>query len=419
MDHQSTTSDTSLSDDQHPHKTIEPYCEGYYNGTDPRCWRNLYGFEKPKASTDETIEVGVLGLYNGSFDPADLRTYLANYSSESVDFKPEIITTPDYLFDPKQPTGEAGLDIQVTSFLMAPLKVGFYGITISTDGFEEAFRRVLSLPAKLRPGVLSVSFVNGELHFSPSQLKAECKAAQMLTSLGMTIVAASGDDGLKAFPQAAPNGTCTDRDLASSALEATIPGVCPYVLSVGGTESSGTNVTFLPEIMPDGRPEPKSHHQFPFWAGAGISRVWKRPTWQKKPAADYIEHLQETNNDLLNYLDASYRSIPDLSAFAGISAFVFNQSRVRYGGTSLSAPIVGSMIGLINAKRREKGLSSVGWAHPVIYQAKAKSAFVDITKGGVYGCADDPKLGFDARPGFDFASGLGRPKYPEFAKLFL
>ena len=83
-------------------------------------------------------------------------------------------------------------------------------------------------------------------------------------------------------------------------------------------------------------------------------------------------------------------------------------------GTSLSAPIWGSVITLINEERTVRGKGPVGFVNPVLY---ANSwALNDIKNGSNPGCGSK---GFAAVSGWDPVTGLGTPSFPRLLELFL
>lgn len=69
---------------------------------------------------------------------------------------------------------------------------------------------------------------------------------------------------------------------------------------------------------------------------------------------------------------------------------------IGQAGTSLSTPIVASMITMINQQRSLAGKSAVGFINPVIY--KHPEVFSDVVKGKNPGCGTE---GFPAAEGWD------------------
>jgi kumamolisin len=117
--------------------------------------------------------------------------------------------------------------------------------------------------------------------------------------------------------------------------------------------------------------------------GGGFSTLFPRPSWQ--PA------VQGQNA----------RGVPDVagdaSPLSGYAVRVDGQDTV-IGGTSAVAPLWAGLTALLNQKLGRP----VGFINPALYALNPSSgAFVDITSGN--------NNGFDAGPGWDACTGLGRP----------
>ena len=86
-------------------------------------------------------------------------------------------------------------------------------------------------------------------------------------------------------------------------------------------------------------------------------------------------------------------------------------------GTSASTPVFAGVLALLNSRRIENGLSSIGWATPQLYKMHTKwgdEIFNDITKGDNHCCSSNNESalmccdqGFNASKGWDPVTGLG------------
>lgn len=99
---------------------------------------------------------------------------------------------------------------------------------------------------------------------------------------------------------------------------------------------------------------------------------------------------------------------------------------VAVDGTSASAPVFGGIVSLVNARRKLQGKPTLGFVNPAMYQNPG--AFKDITAGsnicggansqdrstGIIPCCG----GYDARVGWDAATGLGSIDFPKFEAIF-
>src|SRR6201999_4448818 len=126
--------------------------------------------------------------------------------------------------------------------------------------------------------------------------------------------------------------------------------------------------------------------------GGGVSDAFALPSYQS--SAGVPERTGSTGTS------GSGRGVPDVSGDAdpstGYQIRVDGQSIV-VGGTSAVAPLWAGLIALSNQQNGK----SAGFIQPLIYAAKAASAFHDITSGN--------NGAFSAGPGWDACTGLGSP----------
>ena len=230
---------------------------------------------------------------------------------------------------------------------------------------------------------LSVSWDVCEHDSSNALLKAADVAAvhaaiAKVVAAGVTIFAASGDDGAKCFDGRPGVG---------------FPASDPLVVAVGGTtlmtpgpvETAWGAVDNSPHADPSGFSG----------SGGGQSVLFPRPAYQATAAPTAVG-----------------RELPDIAA-DGDPATGFpvyhddggvppNGGPGTYlvGGTSLSSPISAA---LMVAELGSRGVTAggVGDIHTVLYTAPAAS-FRDVTVGS---------NGYNAGPGFDMVTGLGAPSW--------
>ena len=84
------------------------------------------------------------------------------------------------------------------------------------------------------------------------------------------------------------------------------------------------------------------------------------------------------------------------------------------GGTSASAPLVASLISLLNEARLHAGKPPMGYLNPFLYHCA--QCFTDVTNGtnAIDREGSSLKAGWNASVGWDPVSGLGTPR---FAKM--
>jgi subtilase family serine protease len=211
---------------------------------------------------------------------------------------------------------------------------------------------------------------------------------------GGTLVASSGDlgaSGIGPFVGGPP------------VPMAGYPASSPFVLSVGGT----MGLPYPQGLWHAGQygVEQAWNEPVPFAPGAGAgggapSVVYPAPVWQ------------------LGMTGSSMRAEPDVSynaAFNGGVVVVFGGRHGVVGGTSAGAPQWAAIVALANEVRGTQGLTPLGLATPQLWtlardQGSYHKDFHDIVIGSnALGGSASGLPGFAARPGYDFATGLGTP----------
>ena len=218
---------------------------------------------------------------------------------------------------------------------------------------------------------------------------------------GGSIVASSGDLGASGFLPFVGGPAIPS---------AAYPASSPFVLAVGGTEGSP-----YPEGLWNGGRyggEQAWNEAIPFGPGAGAgggapSVVYAAPSWQA------------------GLTDSQMRAEPDVSynaAFNGGFLVVLGGHHGVGGGTSAGAPQWAAIVALANELRGRQGKPPVGLPTPQLWLLAAdknayRQDFHDITGGSnALGGPDSGLPGFDARLGYDFATGLGTPDVARLVK---
>lgn len=193
---------------------------------------------------------------------------------------------------------------------------------------------------------------------------------------GTTIVMSSGDSGVGGSTCYGASGKIFEVEFASS---------CPYVLSVGSTEwdrfdnsTSPTTGHKLHEV---------ATARFP--SGGGFSNVFGIPSYQRDAVSSYFDQVESTlgfdgyhhfvsNGNFSSVTGGVYhhggRAYPDVAAVGDRQVVYSNGSWWLVGGTSLSAPVWGAVLTLVNEARIEAGKSTVGFVHPALVS-------IDIVSG--------------------------------------
>ncbi|CAG8978104.1 hypothetical protein HYALB_00000777 [Hymenoscyphus albidus] len=266
--------------------------------------------------------------------------------------------------------------------------------------------------------VISISYGAGEAYLPDFYMKRQCNEWMKLALQGVTVVMSSGDSGV-----GGDAGTCNGE--AGNIFEVDYASSCPYVLSVGSTEWDRFDNSTVP--VPGQKLREVATARFP--SGGGFSNVFGIPSYQRVAVDQYFDevgktlgfdayHHYVTDGDFSSVDGGVFhhggRAYPDVGAVGDRQVTYSNGSWWLVGGTSLSAPVWGAVLTLINEKRIEAGKSTVGFIHPVLYQHP--EVFTDITSGNNRGCGTP---GFLADKGWDPVTGLGSPNFPLLLDLLM
>ena len=218
-----------------------------------------------------------------------------------------------------------------------------------------------------KPSVISISWGGPESTWTAQAMTAFDSAAQDAAALGVTICAASGDNG-------------SSDGVTDGGNHVDFPASSPHILACGGTSLQSANAVITSEtVWNDGAQGGAG--------GGGFSNQFPLPAWQV--------------SDNITPPSGGGRGVPDVAGDAdpetGYNVLVDGQQLV-IGGTSAVAPLWSGLIALLNQKLGKP----LGFLQPTLYGLSGNSgAFHDITKGS--------NGAFSAGPGWDAATGLGSP----------
>jgi subtilase family serine protease len=225
---------------------------------------------------------------------------------------------------------------------------------------------------------------------------------------GITVLASAGDAG-------AGNGI--------NAANALFPASSPYVTAVGGTQGDpfGNLVTYTSTCSPGPRPgfptgcTPTGYGSEAVWnegwlpaAGGGApSLIFAAPTWQPSSL---------TGSTMRTTPDISYNAAVDGGVLVYWTACktcispTFSGWFV-VGGTSAGSPQWAAIFAIANQLRAIKGKGPLGFVNPTLYSLAQSGRYAydfhDITVGNNE--LAGTTIGFNAKPGYDLASGWGTP----------
>jgi kumamolisin len=264
---------------------------------------------------------------------------------------------------------EVSLDVQVVAGVAPRARIVVFFTTNTemglADGVVEAVRSTT-----FRPDVVVITWGEPEAFWPDDARKVFDDALADAAKLGVTVVAAVGDD---LATERMPSGVHVD-----------YPASSPYVLACGGTRISlDPAATIITDevVWNDGLRG----------TGGGISDVYQVPDYQRSIA------LPPSLND-----GKRRRGVPDVAAAASETngyRIVHGGAEIVTGGTSAVAPLWGAFIALINAQRGRP----LGFINPELYRNPV--LLREITSGNNMALG----LGYRAGPGWNACTGLGVP----------
>lgn len=324
----------------------------------------LYDFPTGTNGQGQCVAIIELG---GGYKTADLQAYFQQLGIQPM---PKVVSVsvdhgrnqPD---GPNGADGEVMLDVEVVGALAPGAKIVVYFAPNTDQGFIDAITTAVH-DTHNNPSVISISWGSPEVAWTQASLQAMDQAFQAAAAMGVTVYCAAGDNGANDFPSGSPD--------AQPGNHADFPASSPHVVGCGGTHMTASGGAITQEVV---------------WndtgggaTGGGYSAVFAAPSWQTG-------------------VTGGKRGVPDVagdaSPLSGYLVRVDGQSMV-IGGTSAVAPLWAGLTALLNQQLGRP----VGFANPAFYRlGSASGAFVDITQGN--------NNGFDAGPGWDPCTGLGRP----------
>jgi kumamolisin len=326
-----------------------------------------YGFPVGATGAGQCIAVIELG---GGYNAADLDSFFRNLgistpkvTAVSVDGGANSPTG-----DSSGPDGEVELDIEVAGAIAPTAQIAAYFAPNTDQGFIDAITTAVH-DAKLKPSIISISWGGPEGSWTEQSRNALNSACQDGAMMGITVLAASGDDGAS---DGSTSGTPT----------VDFPAASPYVVGCGGTKLTisgsaiGSEQAWNELAANEGA------------TGGGVSEFFALPTYQQGAK------VPKAPNGFVG------RGVPDVAGDAdpasGYDVVVDGQQSV-IGGTSAVAPLWAGLLALINQSLG----ANAGYINPLLYSAKVEATFHDVMAGS--------NGNYSAGSGWDACTGLGSP----------
>ncbi|WP_375478826.1 protease pro-enzyme activation domain-containing protein, partial [uncultured Jatrophihabitans sp.] len=296
-------------------------------------------------------------------------------------------------------SGEAALDIEVVEGLApkAPIVVAEApnSLTGELDDYGEMIGGDFG-----QINVISSSWGSCEKDLraaDPGFLKSEMNLFSEAAMLGITVIAASDDNGSEG---------CLSHD-NSTALSPGDPASQPFVTGVGGTTLTKVASPPTEKVWNTGG----TGHDA---SGGGNSSYWRMPSYQSAaPNGLHVIGSDAASGCANGSGNNDCREVPDVAADAdpvnGYAEY-YKGKWIKNGGTSASAPLWAALVSIADTT---PGCSqnTLGFANPALYTLAGSSQgkyFHDVTTGNNDETSSHGGL-FKARAGYDMATGLGTP----------
>ncbi len=296
---------------------------------------------------------------------------------------------------PTQPGEESALDIEQIEGLAPDANIVDYqtGNPNIGNGIIDELQQIVDDNTKNTGSgsIVSISLEGAENFQSLNYLKGIDQLLTLLTQKEhMTVFVASGDCG--AF-----------MDHVYGSFSVSFPASDPNAVAVGGTVLQiGAQGQRAGEVSwSDGSDTTQCTNSW--GSGGGSSNFFQQSGFQ-------------TGKGVQNDGSRGFREVPDVSAVAlnlplyfGGQWQTFPDGTGAGGGTSAATPIWAAGMALVNQALIQK--YHVFFAGPIVFYYVANHAgrlspYFDVTQG--------TNLGFNATPGWDFATGLGTPNLVDF-----
>jgi len=326
-------------------------------------------YDFPAGTTGSGQTIGILEL-SGGYRATDLATYFKNLGIAAPTVTAVSVDggTNSPTGDPNGADGEVELDIEVAGAVAPSAKIAMYFTPNTDQGFLDALTTAVH-DTKLQPAVVSISWGGPESSWTQQALNAFNSACEDASTIGVTILVASGDDG-------------SSDGVSSGTPTVDFPASSPFVLACGGTKLTLSGTTISSEQVWNELSSGEGA------TGGGVSEVFALPSYQLSA------NVPKAPNGFVG------RGVPDVAGDAdpesGYNVLVDGQQTV-IGGTSAVAPLWAGLLARIKPVARK----NVGYLNPLLYTGNVESTLHDITSGS--------NGAYSAGPGWDACTGLGTP----------
>lgn len=365
----------------------------------------------------------VIGTFLHEFyTESDLKQFLDRYESSGQTIKypaPKgdcIAGLPDSLGS--RATGEASLDVQVAASLAHSDNIDVMCYTTLRDNArpmaadnQEPFLTFMHDVNAMDPppSVVSISYTDDECSTPHGYMLAVNRELMKAAMKGISVIISAGDAGVQGSDLV--ESFC--KIPACSQFNAMFPASSPYATSVGATSlnfAKPKDNKFQEHVT-------STRTGALITSGGGFSTVFPQPSYQQRAVASYL--AKDSVVPLMSMFESQGRAYPDIAALGHSFPVITNGQMWPTDGTSVSAPIVASMVVIINEMLLKQGKPVLGFLNPLLYQLAdvCPHVFEDITRGDsacggqAMSCCPTGHL---ATEGWDAVSGVGTLKVDAF-----
>uniref|UniRef100_A0A8C7MFD4 Tripeptidyl-peptidase 1 n=1 Tax=Oncorhynchus kisutch TaxID=8019 RepID=A0A8C7MFD4_ONCKI len=359
----------------------------FHLGNTPATLRSRYNLTAADVGSAQNNSQAVAQFLEQFYHPADLAEFMTLFgrSFQHLSKIDRVVGV--------QGAGKAGLEASLdVEYIMST------GANIPTWVFtnpgrhetQEPFLQWMLLLSNMTdiPWVHTISYGDDEDSLSSAYMMRINTEFMKAGVRGISILFASGDSG----------AGCRHSTKGENSFRPSFPASSPYVTTVGGTSFKN--------------PFKVTYEVTDYISGGGFSNVFKMPDYQVGAVEGYLKAVPVLPPK--TYFNTSGRAYPDIAALSDNYWVVTDRVPIPWvSGTSASTPVVGGILSLINDQRFLKGLPSLGFLNPRLYQLQGQGLF-DVTDGCHLSCLDEQVQGqgFCAALSWDPVTGWGTPNYP-------
>ncbi|UKZ68172.1 uncharacterized protein TrAtP1_009207 [Trichoderma atroviride] len=393
----------------------------------PDCLKTKYGVDGYAPSPRCGSRIGFGSFLNETASYSDLAQFEKYFDLPNQNLSTLLINGAIDVQPPSNKNdSEANMDVQTILTFVQPLPITEFvvagippyipdaalpiGDPVQNEPWLEYFEFLMSRTNAELPQVIANSYGDEEQTVPQAYAVRVCNQIGLLGLRGISVIASSGDTGV--------GMSCMASNSTTPQFNPMFPASCPYITTVGGTQHLDNEIAW--EL-----------------SSGGFSNYFTRPWYQEDAAKTYLErHVStETKAYYERYANFLGRGFPDVAALSLNPDYpvIIGGELGPNGGTSAAAPVVASIIALLNDARLCLGKPALGFLNPLIYQYADKGGFTDITSGQSWGCAGNttqtgppppgagviPGAHWNATKGWDPVTGFGTPNFKKLLSLAL